>query len=318
MQKPFASLIARAGHYTGVGTNHDELRFLGDFTLAPILEGRGVAIQFSATGMDGEVYHQEWTTLALGADEKPKMWTINTNITGQMELDLRRTAPEGDAQETYVFAIGDSSDVASFREEIALDLWADGDLSYRYSWGLPGGEFGMRSGLRLNKKSPFKRPSCIVHWSEILAADDSHYPGSQELLSYGSTLAKHFGLKRLGIHHEVLPPGRRTSWPHAESHEEEFVYVIKGHPQAWIDGHLHPLMPGDAVGFKAGTGIAHTFINNSNEEAHLLVVGETSKPENKVIYPLHPKRNEEIKDVLWKDAPKHPLGPHDGKPMPRR
>lgn len=158
------------------------------------------------------------------------------------------------------------------------------------------------------------RPEFIRHWKELLSEDNSHYPGSDELLSYGAALGKKLGLTRIGIHHEVLPPGRRTSWPHAESHEEEFVYVLRGNPHAWIDGVLHPLSPGDAVAFPAGTGIAHTFINNSAAEVHLLVVGEANKTENKCVYPLHPKRNEEIGDFLWKDCPKRDLGPHHGFP----
>ncbi len=77
----------------------------------------------------------------------------------------------------------------------------------------------------------------------------------------------------LVLHHELPPAGRRTSWPHAESAEEEFVYVIDGYPQVWIDGDIYDLVPGDAVGFPAGTGNAHTFINNSELDVRLLVVG---------------------------------------------
>jgi uncharacterized cupin superfamily protein len=45
----------------------------------------------------------------------------------------------------------------------------------------------------------------------------------------------------------------------------------------WIDGQLHRLGPGDAVGLPAGTGICHTMLNNSAEEVRLLVVGERPK-----------------------------------------
>ncbi len=113
-------------------------------------------------------------------------------------------------------------------------------------------------------------PVCIAHYPQIQDADDNHYPGSDELLSIGSPFGKHFGLEKLGIHHETLAKGRRTSWPHAESGEEEFVYVIEGFPQVWIDGEVYDLEPGDAVGFPSGTGIAHTFINNSEADVRLL------------------------------------------------
>lgn len=79
-----------------------------------------------------------------------------------------------------------------------------------------------------------KRPDCIRHWREVEGADDSTYPGSDELFSIGAPLARKLGLGRLGIHHERLPPGRRTSYPHAESDEEEFIYVLEGYPEAGL------------------------------------------------------------------------------------
>lgn len=156
------------------------------------------------------------------------------------------------------------------------------------------------------------RPSFIRHWSEIEGPDNAHYRDSDELLSIGAPFARSFGLTRLGIHHERLPPGRRTSYPHAESTEEEFVYVIEGEPDVWIDGVLHRLKPGDGVGFPAGTGIAHTFINNTNAEVRLLVVGEASRADNRVHYPLNPEQSNR-KD-WWADPPERVRGPHDGRP----
>jgi uncharacterized cupin superfamily protein/RimJ/RimL family protein N-acetyltransferase len=158
------------------------------------------------------------------------------------------------------------------------------------------------------------RPAFIKNYVELQEGDDSHYKGSDELLSIGSPFSSAFGMTKIGVHHERLLPGRRTSWPHAESSEEEFAFVIEGYPDVWIDGHLYPLRPGDAVGFPAGTGIAHTFINNTDFDARILVVGERNKPENKIVYPLHPARNAEIGERHWSDAPKQPLGPHDGLP----
>ncbi len=157
------------------------------------------------------------------------------------------------------------------------------------------------------------RPDYIKHWTEVQDPDNASYPKSTELLSIGSALGKRLGLTRIGIHHELLLPGRRTSWPHAESSEEEFGFVIEGHPDVWIDGYLHCLNPGDAVAFPATTGIAHTFINNSDQNVRLMIVGETSKPDNKIYYPLHPELKE-IREDWWDNAPKRPLGPHDGLP----
>ncbi|MGZ3809769.1 MAG: cupin domain-containing protein, partial [Bacteriovorax sp.] len=107
-----------------------------------------------------------------------------------------------------------------------------------------------------------------------------------------------------------------TSWPHAESEEEEFAYVIEGNPHVWIDGNTYELNPGDFVAFPAGTGIAHTFINNSIEDCVLLVGGEKTKAENQIFYPLHKERNEELhkKGQFWENHPLHEMGPHDGLP----
>jgi uncharacterized cupin superfamily protein len=158
------------------------------------------------------------------------------------------------------------------------------------------------------------RPDCIKHYSEIQQDDDSHYPGSTELLAVRSAFGRQFGLQRLGINYDVLKPGRRTSWPHAESTEEEFVYVISGTPDVWLDGVLHRLQAGDGVGFAPGTGVAHTFINNTDNDVHLLVVGDTRRDDNQVHYPLHPQRNAEIGSLWWADHPKQALGEHDGLP----
>lgn len=161
-----------------------------------------------------------------------------------------------------------------------------------------------------------KRPDCIRHFSEI-QGEPGRYPASDELLSVGAPFGKTFGLKRLGIHHETLRPGRRTSYPHAESTEEEFVYVIQGNPDAWIDGEIYPLGPGDGVGFVPGTGISHTFINNTQSDVQLLVVGDTTRADNLCYYPLNPERKPQMGGMFWENPPEQKMGPHDGRPDKR-
>jgi uncharacterized cupin superfamily protein len=121
--------------------------------------------------------------------------------------------------------------------------------------------------------------------------------------------------KKLGIHHVCLFPGRRTSLPHAESREEEFVFVISGNPHVWIDGYVYQLRPNCAVGFPSGTGIAHNFINNTDAEVELLVVGERTKKDNLCSFPVNPEQKTTC-DIWWENAPKRPLGPHDGQTGP--
>lgn len=159
-----------------------------------------------------------------------------------------------------------------------------------------------------------KRPPFIVSAAGVAEKCDA-YPNSDEPLAVCRAIGRAAGLLRIGLHLCRLPPGRRLSWPHAEETEEEFVYVIDGEVDAWIDGALHPMKAGDLAAFPAGTGISHTFLNNGAREATLLVGGEASKPDNRIFYPLHPHRRGDMPwSHWWDDVPSRPLGPHDGKP----
>lgn len=157
-----------------------------------------------------------------------------------------------------------------------------------------------------------ERPPFIANMRDGLKPiDDGGYP---DMGGQGSPIGRAQGLTRIGIHYEITPPGSRSSFPHAESDEEEFVLVLKGKPDVWIDGTIYELVEGDSVAFPAGTGIAHSFLNNSSEPAHLLIIGEVSKAENRINYPLNPQRMEEFakRGKAWLDAPTRALGPHDG------
>jgi len=158
-----------------------------------------------------------------------------------------------------------------------------------------------------------ERPSFIAHITEGLQPLKDG--GNADMGGQGSPVGKAQGLSKIGIHYEIQPPGSRSSFPHAESEEDEFVLVLKGRPDVWIDGVLYPLEPGDSVAFPAGTGIAHSFLNNADEDMHLLVVGEANKDSNRINYPLNPERNRLFarKHRYWEDAPQRPIGPHDGR-----
>ena len=154
----------------------------------------------------------------------------------------------------------------------------------------------------------------VKHHSDLLK-DAFSYPGSTELHCLSAQFGKFFEFKDVGINYNLLKPGRRTSYPHAEEQEDEFIYVLRGNPDVWIDGYTKRLSPGDGVGFPAGTGVCHTFINNTDSDVELLVVGE-SKPTSKIYYPLNPEREEQVrpKNLWWDEVPKNELGPHDGLP----
>ncbi len=158
------------------------------------------------------------------------------------------------------------------------------------------------------------RPSFIRSTTEV--PEHTHiYPQSTEPMGPVRRLGKEVGLQRIGINIQRLPAGSRSSWPHAEENEEEFVYVLEGQVDAWIDGHVYPMKPGDIAAFPVGTGISHCFINNTDVQAVLLVGGEAPKPGSRIFYPLNPSRRADMPaQFWWDDVPARELGPHDGLP----
>ncbi len=131
------------------------------------------------------------------------------------------------------------------------------------------------------------------------------YPGDTETFSDGRCLSRAFDLKSIAVWIEKIPPNKRTSWPHAHSVEEEFVFVLMGEISVWLNGSVFKADPMTAIDFKAGSGVAHTLTNQTDHDAYYLCVGECTPINDKIYYPLHPKRNEEVgkKGYLWEDCP---------------
>ena len=163
-------------------------------------------------------------------------------------------------------------------------------------------------------KNPAKKPPFII--AAASCPETRHqYPNSDEYNGYQRSIGKAAGLLKIGVNLMRLPPGERSSWPHAEEKEEEFVYVLEGEVDAWIGGFLHAMRSGDFAAFPAGTGICHCFINNSEHEVLLLVGGAAPRRDSRIYYPLNPQRRNDMPwSAWWEDVPKHRLGPHDGMP----
>lgn len=161
------------------------------------------------------------------------------------------------------------------------------------------------------------RPPFIVSSADV--PETRHrYPRSEEDMSPSRAIGQAAGLLRLGIHLVRVAPGTRTSFPHAEEDEEEFVYVVEGEVDAWVDGALHRMRTGDLAAFPAGTGICHTFINDGDRDAVLLSGGEAGKAASRIYYPIDTGRRGDMPwSRWWDDVPRRPQGPHDGKPARR-
>ena len=87
-------------------------------------------------------------------------------------------------------------------------------------------------------------------------------------------LGELFGLTNFGVNLTRLAPGAVSALRHAHSRQDEFVYILQGHPTLHTDDGMTPLAPGDCAGFAAGTGNAHCLINQTEQEVVYLEVGD--------------------------------------------
>jgi uncharacterized cupin superfamily protein len=83
-----------------------------------------------------------------------------------------------------------------------------------------------------------------------------------------------FGLSNFGVNLTRLQPGAVSSVRHAHTRQDEFIYVLEGHPTLVTDSGETPLAPGMCAGFKAGTGNAHHLVNRSGTDVVYLEVGD--------------------------------------------
>ncbi|WP_315856390.1 cupin domain-containing protein [Synechococcus sp. J7-Johnson] len=115
----------------------------------------------------------------------------------------------------------------------------------------------------------------------------STYPAPFAALMKGREkrgLGEAFGLRHFGVNQTRLKPGARTALRHAHSQQDEFVYVLEGHPTLITDDGERELAPGLAAGFAAGNGNAHHLINRTAVDVVLLEIGDRT-PGDQVEYP---------------------------------
>jgi hypothetical protein len=97
------------------------------------------------------VYHAEESIVADEGEELVLVVESRSMPEGVLEHRFRREEAADGSFRAFVFGCNDIKDRESFREEIAIELWDDGGIGYRYSWGLPGGEFEPRSSVRMGQ-----------------------------------------------------------------------------------------------------------------------------------------------------------------------
>ena len=97
-------------------------------------------------------------------------------------------------------------------------------------------------------------------------------------------LGEPFGLANFGVNLTRLAPGSASALRHAHTKQDEFVYILEGHPVLRTGAGETPLAPGMCAGFRAGTGDAHHLVNPGPGDVVYLEVGDRT-PGDAVEYP---------------------------------
>ncbi len=158
-----------------------------------------------------------------------------------------------------------------------------------------------------------RRPP-ILRAEAIRREEPVRHPFTREPMGLYASFGRAAGFARLAAHHVTLLPGWRSSPPHAERDEDEMVFVLSGAPTLWQDGRTYPLRPGLAVVWPAGTGVAHSILNDGPAPAEILCIGEGSRYASQFDFPLDAALRGWAEGLgkLWTDAKRRTFGPHDG------
>ena len=111
-----------------------------------------------------------------------------------------------------------------------------------------------------------------------------------------------FGLTNFGVNLTTLAPGGVSALRHAHARQDEFVYILQGHPTLVSDAGRTPLAPGDCAGFKAGSGDAHHLVNATQADVLYLEIGDRA-PGDGAVYPDDDLVAESV-DGRWRFAHK--------------
>ena len=117
---------------------------------------------------------------------------------------------------------------------------------------------------------------------------------------YNRRLGNHVGLKNFGVNITRIVPGGQSSYRHAHTRQDEFVYVLSGEVTLETNAGAQTLGAGMCAGFPAGTGDAHRFVNKSGADVLLLVVGDRTGGDE-ITYPdidMHAKLSADGKYVF--------------------
>jgi uncharacterized cupin superfamily protein len=132
-----------------------------------------------------------------------------------------------------------------------------------------------------------RHPVAVVAADAPPRAKQSNYPepfASQMAGRRKQPLGDLFGLVNFGVNLTRLAPGAMSALRHAHTRQDEFIYILDGHPTLRTDEGRTRLAPGMCAGFRAGTGNGHHLINETGDEVLYLEVGDRT-PGDEGTYP---------------------------------
>jgi hypothetical protein len=152
MKQLLEMLSSRAGVYEGIGLN-DHHQFNGRIEIIPVVGDYGININYKAEGIDNDVFQIEHNIIALNNENKITLYTLNNKFNTMLMFEFRHHKRIHGEKDILIFGFGDATDKFIFREEISIELWDNGNISYNYFWGHPTGDFLARSNIMLSKVS---------------------------------------------------------------------------------------------------------------------------------------------------------------------
>ena len=109
-------------------------------------------------------------------------------------------------------------------------------------------------------------------------------------------LGERFGLQNFGVNLTRLAPGAQSALRHAHTRQDEFIYILEGHPTLVTNRGETELAPGMCAGFRAGSGDAHHLQNRTESEVLYLEVGDRT-PGDAASYP-----DDDLQAILGSDG----------------
>jgi uncharacterized cupin superfamily protein len=141
--------------------------------------------------------------------------------------------------------------------------------------------------------------------ADLAESNATSYPDKFKAINsrrWNRRLGDHVGLRNFGVNLTRIEPGAQSSARHAHAKQDEFICVMAGEVVLETNEGSQTLGPGMCAGFAAGTGNAHRFVNKTDKDVMLLVVGDRT-PFDEVTYPdidLHGKAGADGRFVFTK------------------